>query len=89
VDTDEVLVPSRAWWSSKSSSALKPEIPDDLVWETRQSGLAAIVNWPVLQLYSVSCHLGPYLALLQPSPDLSLHLASLHHWPKIHASALS
>jgi hypothetical protein len=82
-------VPSWAQWSWKPSSILTPEKPDGLVWETRQSSLADVVNWFWLLSWSLSSLLGSCSAVLPPLLDLSPCWASLHHWPKSRSSALS
>jgi hypothetical protein len=43
-DTNEVLEPSQAWWSSKPSSALKLQKLDGLVWETELSSFDVTVS---------------------------------------------
>jgi hypothetical protein len=79
---------SWAQWSSNSPSNMVLEIPDVPVCQTGQSSFAASRNWPLSQFCSLPSCPGPCPTPHQPALDLSPHLFLLHHWLKIHPSAL-
>jgi hypothetical protein len=67
-----VLEPSQVRWSSKPSSALKPQKSDGLVWETGLSDFEVTVSWSLPLSWSLCLLLEPCSALLWPLCIFSL-----------------